>query len=118
MNNSNRMSPQMHRQKHKGVLGRTLKALFKFYPVMTTIALVCIIVNAVISALPSIFMERIFSIVGDALAAQRMGYPSGWAVYGGEITKYMLTLIGLYVVSLVMGAVDKQLMAIVTQGFL
>ncbi len=97
----------------KGVLKRTLKALFAAYPKMMTFTLIFIVVNAVISSLPSIFMERVFTTVGEALKAG-----GGWTEYGWEITKQMLVLIGLYVVSLVMGAIDKQMMAVITQGFL
>lgn len=106
-------SPAMKMKKHKGVLGRTLKLLFKYYPKMMTVALLCIIFNAVVSSLPSIFMQRLFSVAEDAL---RFG--GGWEKYGGLIVRDMLTLIGLYVLSLVSGAIDKQLMAVITQGFL
>lgn len=99
----------------KGTLKRTIKALFHFYPAMTTIALICIIFNAIISAIPSIFMERIFTVVGNAFAASAA---PKWGEVGVEITRYMIILISLYVVSLISGAVDKQLMAIITQGFL
>ena len=74
----------------KGVLGRTLKALFKCYPKMMTVALICIVFNAVVSSLPSIFMERIFSIVTDTL---KLG--KGWEYCGDEIVRDMLLLIGL-----------------------
>ena len=106
-------SPAMKMKKHKGVLGRTLKLLFKYYPKMMTVALLCIIFNAVVSSLPSIFMQRLFSVAEEAL---RVG--GGWEKYGGLIVRDMLTLIGLYVLSLVSGAIDKQLMAVITQGFL
>lgn len=97
----------------KGILGRTLKMLFRYYPKMMTVTLIFIIFNAVVSSLPSIFMERVFTVVG--LAVKNGG---GWDVYGGQIIRAMLTLIGLYILSLVSGAFDKQLMAIITQGFL
>ena len=106
-----KMPPKMKAK--KGTLKRTIKAVFKAYPGLLTVTLIFIILNAVISALPSIFMERIFTVVQDALDAG-----GGWAKYGWEITKYMIILISLYVVSLVMGAVDKQMMAVITQGFL
>ncbi len=106
----------------KGTLKRTIKALFHFYPVMTTVALACIIFNAIVSALPSIFMERIFTVIGNAFdvsaTSTHPGIVLGWAEVGGEITMYMVILISLYVISLISGAVDKQLMAIITQGFL
>ncbi len=97
----------------KGILKRTLKMLFKFYPKMLVITLVCLLFNAVISSLPSIFMERVFTLVGEALKAG-----VGWSEYGWPITQQMLILIGLYVVSLISGAINKQLLAIMTQGFL
>ena len=103
----------------KGVLGRVLKTLFKFYPKMTVFTLICIVFNAVISSLPSIFMERVFTVVGEGVQALKSGLVTdGWAQFGAEITKYMLTLIGLYVLSLVSCAVYKQLLAIITQGYL
>ena len=71
-------SPAMKMKKHKGVLGRTLKLLFKYYPKMMTVALLCIIFNAVVSSLPSIFMQRLFSVAEEAL---RVG--GGWEKYGG-----------------------------------
>ncbi len=100
--------------KTKGVFRRTMKALFKAYPRMLTIAVACIVFNAIVSALPSIFMENIFSVIENAAEGAKWSTPG----IGDQITRYMLILIGLYVISLISGAVDKQLMAIITQGFL
>ena len=108
-----RNNPPRRQKMKKGVLGRTLKQLFKHYPKMFTFIIICTVVNAVISSLPSIFMERIFSTVGEALAVS-----AGWAQYGMDITVTMLILIGLYIVSLALGAINKQLLAVMTQGFL
>ncbi len=96
----------------KGTMKRVIKSVFHFYPKMLTLTLILIVFNAIISALPSIFMERIFTVLETA------DLSLGWAVYGKDITRFMCILIGLYVVSLVAGAVDKQLMAIITQGYL
>ncbi len=97
----------------KGTFKRIMKSLFHFYPKMATAALVCIVFNAIISALPTIFMQRVFTIVGEALDQSL-----GWDVVGWQITSTMLVLISLYVISLISGAIDKQLMAIITQGYL
>ncbi len=105
----------------KGTFKRIVKSVFKFYPKMMTITLILIVVNAIISSLPTIFMQQVFSIIGDALDLQSAAHPGvtlGWSDVGGDITRIMLVLISLYVVSLVSGAVDKQLMAIITQGYL
>lgn len=107
------------RRINKGVLGRTLKELFRCYPKMMTVTVICIVFNAVVSSLPSIFMQRVFSVVGEALDALKVTPGLNlWAEYGKEIVADMLTLIGLYVLSLISGAIDKQLMAVITQGFL
>lgn len=97
---------------------RTLKALFHYYPVMMSLALVLIIFNAIISAIPALFMGNIYTVLETAEGARKAGESVSWAIYGSQITQTMLILIGLYVISLVAGAVDKQLMAIITQGFL
>ena len=49
----------------KGVLRLLLRTLFEFYPVMLPIAIVCIVINAVVSSIPSIFMQNIIAIVED-----------------------------------------------------
>ncbi len=116
----------------KGTFLRVLKSVYHFYPRMLVVALVLIVCNAVISALPSIFMQRIFTVVEEALTYARTTATDAdgvirleliqgielWSRYGREICMFMFTLIGLYVVSLAAGAVDKQLMAILTQGYL
>ena len=97
----------------RGTFKRLLKLLFHYYPVMMTVTLILIIFNAIISALPALFIGRITQILGEAAEKSL-----GWNEYGSQITATMLTLIGLYVVSLIAGAIDKQMMAVVTQGFL
>ncbi len=102
----------------KGTFMRTMKALFGFYPKMMTFTLILILVNAIISAIPALFMGNIYTVLEKAESARAAGEAVSWALYGNDITVTMLTLIGLYVFSLVAGAADKQLMAIITQGFL
>ena len=47
----------------KGTVKRVLKTLFEFYPVLMPLTLVCIVFNAIVSAMPSIFMQRVISAV-------------------------------------------------------
>ena len=105
-------APAKNMPKKKGVLGRVIKSVFHFYPKMLTIALLLIVFNAVISSLPSIFMYRIFSVFEDG------DLTLGWAEYGHTVVVNMLMLIGLYVLSIISGAINKQLMAIITQSYL
>ncbi len=116
-------SAKAHVKAPRGTFMRVVKSIFHFYPKMMTVALLCIIFNAIVSALPSIFMERVFSVVGAA-TEQGVGwggqvtFESSTFVVGGAITRYMLTLIGLYILSLIATGVYHQLLAIITQGFL
>ena len=50
-----------HAPRQKGILKRTIKSVFHFYPKMLTVSLICIIFNAVVSALPSRIMQTGFS---------------------------------------------------------
>ena len=63
----------------KGVLRRLLRTLFEFYPVLLPVTMVCIVINAVVSAAPSIFMQNVIQLVDDT-------YKSGdWDSVSGRI---------------------------------
>ena len=96
----------------KGVLLRLLRTLFEFYPVLLPITIGCILVNAIVSSIPAIFMQNIISVVDDT-------YRSGdWASVSGKILGLVGALIVMYVISLIAGFAYTQLMAIITQGSL
>lgn len=97
----------------KGILKRVIKSVFHYYPRMLPIALACLIFNAVVSSLPSLFMQTVFGALKKAVAAG-----NDWSVAWTTITYPMLILIGLYILSLISGAANKQLFAILTQGYL
>ncbi len=94
------------------ILLRLIKMLFSFYPVMLPVALGCILFNAIISSIPSIFMQNVISLVEQSWQA------GDWAAVGGQILHFVLILVVLYVLSLAAGTVFNQLMAIITQGSL
>ncbi len=112
------MKANAKRKASKGTMKRVVKSLFHFYPRMLTVSLICILFNAVISSLPAIFMENIFTIIENALDPTVGGGVQGWNEVGGEIARLMSILLSFYVLSLVSGAVYNQLMAIITQGYL
>ncbi|HIT53428.1 MAG TPA: ABC transporter ATP-binding protein [Candidatus Fimivicinus intestinavium] len=96
----------------KGVLRRLLRTLFEFYPVLLPVTLVCILINAIVSAAPAVFMQNIIAIVDES-------YKTGdWASVSGEILGLVGILIAMYVVSLIAGFCYTQMMAIITQGSL
>lgn len=96
----------------KGVLRRLLRTLFEFYPVLLPITLVCILINAIVSAIPAVFMQNIIAIVDES-------YQSGdWAGVSGTILGMVAILVVMYVVSLLAGFAYTQFMAVITQGSL
>ena len=96
----------------KGVLRRLIRTLFEFYPVLLPVTLVCILINAIVSAVPSIFMQNIIAIVDET-------YRSGdWASVSGRIFTFVGVLVAMYVISLLAGFTYTQLMAVITQGSL
>ena len=91
---------------------RLIKTLFGFYPVLLPIAIVCIIFDAIISAIPSVFMQNVLAVVEDT-------FQSGdWSAASGAILGMVTILGALYVLSLIAGFTHTQLMAIITQGSL
>ncbi len=105
--------PPMKRKINFKTLGRTVKMLFKFYPVLVPVAMVCILFSAVCATLPSLFMQKIFELIGDA---QKAGI--GWEAASKDIIPKMVLLGSLYVLSLSAITAQTQLMAYITQGFL
>ena len=94
------------------ILGRLVKTLFSFYPKLLPIVAVCILVQAILSAMPAIFIQRALEIVGAT-------WQSGdWNSVSGQVTTLTLTLIGVYAVTLVANFTQTRLMAIITQGSL
>ena len=96
------------------VLGRVIKLLFKSYPVLIPIVIVCIVASAIVNAIPAIFTQKIMKVITTYLDTNNMD----WSAAKAEIIPLVLTLIGIYVLSLIFIAVQSQLMAYITQGFL
>ena len=94
------------------MLLRLIRMLFSFYPVLLPITLVCILFNAIISSVPSIFMQNV-------IAAVEQSWQTGdWAGVSGQILGLVSILAGFYALSLLAGLIYTQLMAIITQGSL
>ena len=107
---------QVERPRRRGgrgrTLGRLIKTLFSFYPKMLPLVILCIVVSAVLSALPATFMQRTLEIV-------TANWESGdWEAVAGQVSSLVLTLVGIYVVSLVLNFTWTRAMAVITQGSL
>ncbi len=93
-------------------IGWTLKKFFGFYPVLAPLSVFCILFSAVVSAIPSLFIQRVLAVI-------EKWYLSGdWAAARAELMPLIFLLIGLYTLSIVSLTVESQLMAYMTQGFL
>ena len=92
-------------------LGRVIGLLFRDYPAMLIITMLCIIISAVVGILPAIYIETVTSYIEDGLTL-------GWDGVQGKILHALATMVGIYLVGLACTAVYTQLMAHVTQGFL
>lgn len=83
-----------------------------FYPVMLPTAVVCIVFSAVVSSLPSVFMQNIIAVVEQS-------WQSGdWNAVGPQILRFVAALVLFYLLSLLAAITFNQLMAVITQGTL
>jgi len=94
------------------VLTRVVKMLFQYFPVLVPATIVCIVIAAVASALPAIFQQKVLADIGE-------WYLTGdWAAAAEVIMPKIYLLIGIYLVSMTVNLVYRQMMAFITQGFL
>lgn len=98
--------------KKQGVLKRVIKTLFEFYPVLMPLIVICVLLNAIVSSIPSVFMQNIIALV-------EQNWQNGdWAMVSGQILKFVGILAALYLCSLAAGVAYTQMMAVVAQGTL
>lgn len=98
--------------KKKRVVPRLLRTMLSFYPVMLPVTAVCIVINAVVSSIPAVFMQKVIAEVEKGVQS------GGWAVAGGRIMTYVGALAVFYIISLAAGFAFNQFMAVITQGTL
>lgn len=101
-----------HKKTRKGIVRRLLGVMLEFYPVLLPVTIVCILFNAVVTAVPSIFMQNVIALVEQS-------WQSGdWTDVGPGILRLVGILALFYILSLIAGFSYHQLMAIMTQGTL
>ncbi len=98
---------------NKNVLGRLLKMLAEFYPVMLPVTIVCILFSSIASAIPDMYIQKVIKVITDAT---ENGW--SWDEAKAKIVPMMITLVILYVVSIIAVTLYTQLMAFITQGYL
>ena len=93
-------------------LGRTVKKLFSYYPVLAPVTFACILFSSIVSAIPSLFTQNIIQVI------EKWYVSRDWASAKAEIVPYLTVLVVLYALSILSMTVYTQLMAYMTQGFL
>ena len=94
------------------VLKRLLGMLFRFYPVLLPLTIVCIVFTAITSAIPALFLQKVTEMI------EFWQVSGDWNAAKAEILPQVMLLVAMYAASLVTITLDTQLMAYITQGFL
>lgn len=103
---------EMQTAPKKGVIKRIIHTLFSFYPVLMPVVLFCILFNAIVSAVPAVFMQNIIAVIEQS-------YQSGdWDAVAGKILGAAALLALLYAASLIASFAYCRLLAVITQGSL
>ena len=55
----------------KGTVGRLIKTLFTFFPVLLPFVLFLVVFNAIVQAAPAIFQQNIIALIEKALKGQK-----------------------------------------------
>ncbi|MCQ2430182.1 MAG: ABC transporter ATP-binding protein/permease, partial [Clostridia bacterium] len=105
--------PEKTQPKKIAVLGRAVKMLFSYYPVLVPFAIAGIVFSALVATLPAIFLQQVTDAIDKCLNA---GTP--WSEAQGMIVPKVLTLLGFYTLSIIAVTVETQMAAVITQGYL
>ncbi len=98
--------------KKEGMLKRLVVMLFRFYPVLLPVIVLCIVFSAIISSVPSVFMQKVIAVI------EKYSGNGNWTDAKSEILKWVLLLAFFYLLSTLAEFVSAQLGAILTQGYL
>lgn len=95
-----------------GVLGQTIRLVFSYYPVHFVIIVACILAAAILTSLPSVFMQQALRIVNEHWQT------GDWDAAAQQIMPIVSTLICVYAVAIAAQVIQGQVAAVVTQGTL
>ena len=73
------------------VLGRILGNLFRAYPVMLPISIFCLVCSAIVSSIPSLFIQKVLTIVTRYFESGN----SSWTDAAKEISERVLAKYGV-----------------------
>ena len=96
----------------KGTMLRLIRTLFRFFPVIMPLVTVCTVFSAIITSLPSVFMQKVLAVIEQYFA------DGNWSAAKPEIIEKVGLLALFYVISILSLILETQILAYVTQGFL
>ena len=96
----------------KSTLFRIIKEVFTAYPLLFPLVLVGIVVTAGISSIPSLFIQKIVSLL------EARDPSVSWSVFSKQMMGLILILVGVDILSLILTAIYSLAMATITQGTL
>lgn len=96
----------------KSTLFRVMKEVFTAYPLLFPLVLVGIVVTAGISSIPSLFIQKIVSLL------EARDPSVSWSVFSKQMMGLILILVGVDILSLILTAIYSIAMATITQGTL
>lgn len=109
-----KISARKSNQAQGQVMSRLVKMIFKSYPVLLPLTIFCIVASSIISAIPSVFQQRVLAIVEKFIVKGEFN----WEVAKTEVLPLIGILVGLYVFSIILMTIQTQIMATISQGFL
>jgi hypothetical protein len=96
----------------KSTLFRVMKEVFTAFPVLFPLVLVGIVVTAGISSIPSLFIQKIVSLL------EARDPSVSWSVFSKQMMGLILILVGVDILSLILTTIYSIAMATITQGTL
>ncbi len=96
----------------KGVILRTLKMLFGYFPRLAPLVTFGLIFSSVVSSIPALFQQRIIAVI------EKWVDTGDWASAKAEIMPLIALLIVLYALSIALMIAGQLILAYMTQGFL
>ena len=96
----------------KSTLFRVIKEVFTAYPLLFPLVLVGIVVTAGISSIPSLFVQKIVSLL------EARDPSVSWSVFSKQMMGLILILVGVDILSLILTTIYSIAMATITQGTL
>ena len=91
---------------------RTIGLVMRFYPRLFPAVCLCTVFSSAVSAIPSIFTQKVIQIIGAWTES------GDWQTARGLVIRQLTPLVVLYLLSLIAVLLQTQLSAILTQGFL